>query len=427
MTTTPPDDNDNQDVFELELTGMAHGGSALGRHEGRMIFVPYAIPGERITARVTQDKGRFAYAQGVTMIEASEARVAPRCPHFGPGRCGGCQWQHIDYPAQLEFKQQVVTDQMARVGGFRDLTVHPTIASPDAWQYRSYITFHVTEDGQLGFVATDDQHILPIEECHIIRPELLDLFYSLDLEGITNLDRVRLQVGSASDDPSIIISTSDDEAPEIESDVPASVNFLFTDNEPVNLIGSSHVHYTIKSRTFRVTAGGFFQVNLPQAEVLVDQVLSRLDLKGTENVLDLYSGVGLFSAFLAEHAQSVTSIESYPPAVTDADENLSEFDNLDLIEGVVEDVLPDLEGPYEAVVLDPPRTGVEPSVIDALAEIAPQKIVYVSCDPATLARDAKRLVAKGYRLLDVQPVDMFPQTFHIESVASFEKESAGER
>ncbi|MEP7288368.1 MAG: class I SAM-dependent RNA methyltransferase [Chloroflexota bacterium] len=421
MTTHPDQQTDQSDEFELELTAMANGGSALGRHEGRTIFVPYAIPGEHITARITQDKGRFAYAEGITLLEGSEARVQPRCPHFGPGRCGGCQWQHIDYPAQLEFKRQVVADQIARLGGFPDVTVHPMIPSPDPWQYRSNITFHLTGKGQLGFIATDDRHVIPIEECHIIRPELLDLFDSLDLEGLTGLTRVRLQVGSDGAQRSIILSTHDDQPPEVESDMPASVNFLFEDNEPLNLIGSSHVDYTVKGRKFRVTAGGFFQVNIPQAETLVDQVLSRLDLHGTESVLDLYAGVGLFTAFLAERAALVTSIESYPPAVTDADQNLAEFDNIDLIEGGVEDVLSDLEGPFELAVVDPPRAGMEPEALDALAAFAPLRIVYVSCDPATFARDAKRLAVKGYRLVDVQPLDMFPQTWHIELVASFHK------
>ena len=413
--------SDEQDEFEIELTAMAHGGSALGRHEGRTIFVPYAIPGERITARITQDKGRFAYAEGVRLLEASDARVIPHCPHFGPGRCGGCQWQHIDYPAQLELKQQVVMDQLTRVGGFHDITVHPMIASPTPWQYRSHITFHVTPDGELGFVATDDQHIIPIQECHIIRPELLDLFDSLDLEGVTGLTRVRLQVGSENTDRSIILSTEDNMPPEIESDMPASVNFLAEDNEPLNLIGSTHVRYTVRGRSFRVSAGGFFQVNLPQAEVLIDQVLTRLGLQGGETILDLYAGVGLFTAFLAERASLVTYVESYPPAASDAEENLADFENVDLIEGTVEDVLPSLVDRYDAVVLDPPRTGLEGRALDGLVTLNPPKIVYVSCDPATFARDAKRLVAHGYRLLDVQPVDMFPQTYHIETVATLVK------
>src|SRR5258708_31815101 len=283
---------DEQDEFEIELTAMAHGGSALGRHEGRTIFVPYAIPGERITARITQDKGRFAYAEGVRVLEASDARVIPHCPHFGPGRCGGCQWQHIDYPAQLEFKQQVVIDQLTRVGGFHDIIVHPMIASPTAWQYRSHITFHVTPDGELGFVATDDQHIIPIQECHIIRPELLDLFDSLDLEGVTGLTRVRLQVGSENTDRSIILSTEDNMPPEIESDMPASVNFLAEDNEPLNLIGSTHVRYTVRGRSFRVSAGAFFLCKSPPPHGLIGHGVTALWLQGGESILDFYAGAG---------------------------------------------------------------------------------------------------------------------------------------
>jgi 23S rRNA (uracil1939-C5)-methyltransferase len=419
MTVQP----DEGDVFELDLTVMAHGGSAIGRHEGRTIFVPYAIPGERITARITQDKGRFAYAEGVTLLDGSEWRVYPRCPHFGPGRCGGCQWQHIDYPAQLEFKRLVVADQMARIGGFQDVIVQPTIASPDPWQYRSHITFHITAKGQPGFIATDDQHTIPIEECHIIRPELLELFDSLDLESLqeANLSRVRLQIGTEAEDPLVILSTHDDEVPSVEIDLPVSVSFLSEDEVPQALIGTGCVHYRIKDRLFRVTAGSFFQVNLPQAETLVDLVLSGLDLQGHEQVLDLYSGVGLFSTFLAERASLLTTIEGYPPAVDDADFNLRDFENVSLIEGAVEGGLAQLEdsASFDAAVIDPPRVGMEPEALTALADLAPQKIVYVSCDPATLARDAKRLAARNYRLLSVQPVDMFPQTYHIETVALF--------
>jgi 23S rRNA (uracil1939-C5)-methyltransferase len=246
--------------FELELTAMAHGGSALGRHEGRAVFVPYAIPGERILARLTRDRGRFAVAEVVSVLVPSEARVEPRCPHFGPGRCGGCHWQHIDYPAQLEFKRQVVIDQMASAAS--DVTVHPTIPSPDPWRYRSHISFHVTEDGRLGFVSTDDRTVIPIEECHIIRPELLELFNDLkrrvknhstsvfsplqsgEGSGVrSNVERVRLQVGSDG-------SAGDG--------------------------GVEKVHYTVKGRTFQISAGSFFQVNLAQAETLVDLVMVRL-------------------------------------------------------------------------------------------------------------------------------------------------------
>ncbi|NLX10969.1 MAG: class I SAM-dependent RNA methyltransferase [Chloroflexi bacterium] len=404
------------DTFELTLDEMVHGGQTLGRHAGRAIFVPYAIPGERILARLTDDRGRYAFAAGATLLEPSPHRVEPRCPHFGPGGCGGCHFQHIDYAAQPGYKRDVVIDQLTRIGGFSDPVVHPTLPSPDAWAYRHHATFHVDAEGSLCFVGTDNQTLIPIEECHIIRPELLDLFYELNLDGIPELDRVRLQSGSDGD-LMAILSTRDDEAPELEVTLPVSINFLLSDNEPVNLIGASHVTYAVRGRRFRVTAGGFFQVNLPQAAALVDLVLARLDLRGGESVLDLYAGVGLFTAFIAERASLVTSVESYPPAVTDADENLADLDNIDLIEGSVEDVLPDLDGPFDAAVLDPPRTGLDVRALDALVAHAPGRIVYVSCEPSTLARDAKRLVKHGYRLVNVQPVDMFPQTYHIECVA----------
>lgn len=414
MTDQLPDS-----TFELELNEMVHGGQALGRHAGRVIFTRYTIPGERILARITDDRERFAFAESASILDPSPARVEPACPHFGPGRCGGCHFQHIDYAAQPDFKRDVVLDQLRRIGGIDDPQVFATIPSPEPWQYRSHATFHANEDGQLCFVGTDDKTLVPLEECHIIRPELLDLLDTLDLQDIPELDRVRLQVGSDPDDLMVIISTKDDEAPELEVDLPVSVNFLLSDNEPVNLIGSSHVTYTVRGRQFRVTAGGFFQVNLPQAETLIDLVLERLNLQGSETVLDLYSGVGLFTAFIAERASLVTAIESYPPAVTDADENLADLDNVDLIEATVEDVLPLLTEKYDAVVLDPPRTGLNPQALDALVDLEPAQIVYVSCEPSTLARDAKRLARKGYRLVDVQPVDMFPQTFHIECVAQF--------
>lgn len=408
----------SDDTFELTLQEMVHGGQALGRHEGRTIFVPYGIPGEFIRARITEDRGRYAFAEVAEVLQPSPYRVTPRCPHFGPGLCGGCHFQHIDYAAQPGYKRDVVIDQLRRIGGFADAVVQPTIPSPEAWAYRSHVTFHRDDAGNFCFVGTDDETLIPIEECHIIRPELLTLLDELNLDEIPQLDRVRLQTGSGGD-LMVVLSTQDDEAPELEVTMPVSINFLLSDNEPVNLIGSSNVTYTVRGRNFRVTAGGFFQVNVAQAGTLIDLVLEKLDLRGGESVLDLYAGVGLFTAFIAERAALVTSVESYPPAVTDADENLAEFDNVDLIEGGVEDVLFELEDAYDAAVIDPPRSGLDGEVLDALAEIGPRTMVYVSCEPSTLARDAKRLVQKGYRLVDVTPVDMFPQTYHIESVALF--------
>ena len=405
----------SDETFELELTVMAHGGLALGRHDKQTIFVPYTIPGERIEARIVEDKGRIAFAEGVTLIEASADRVYPRCKHFGPGRCGRCQWQHIDYNAQLLLKQDVLADQLERIGGFEDVDIQPVLPAPDIWHYNQHITMLADEHGVPGFPATDDQRIILIDECHIIHPDLLDVYESLDLQ-FDGLRRMQLQRGS---DGAImlILTMVNDNAPELVADMPASINMLLSDNEPVNLIGESHSRYEVNGHQFRVTAGSSFRPHVARIPTLVGIVQNMLDTVGAEAILDLYGGVGVFSAFLADRMSMITMIESYPPAVTDAETNLDMYDNIDLIEGTVEDVLLDLDEGYDAAILDPAGDGLSVEALDALVEAALPTLVYVSSDPATLARDAKRLAQQGYQLQTVQPIDLAPQTYYIDSVA----------
>ncbi|MBN1967721.1 MAG: class I SAM-dependent RNA methyltransferase [Anaerolineae bacterium] len=410
------------EIIELDVDAMVHGGKVMGRHAGRPVFVTYAVPGERVRARITEAKRNFAQAEMVEVLKPSPDRVTPRCPHYGTGHCGGCQLQHMSYAAQLRYKRDVVLDQLTRIGKVRNVEslVRETIASPEPWGYRTRADFHRAPDGGLGFVSTEPPRVEPVETCHILAPAAMALLDELDLDDET-ITEVRVQVDSAGQGM-FVISTSDDLAPELAVDVPVSINLLLSDNEPVNLIGASHALYDVRGRRFRATAGSFFQVNLPQAGTLVDLVLEWANPTADDAVLDLYAGVGLFTAFLAERAALVTAIESYPPAVTDADENLAEFDNVDLFEGgvgpVLEGLLDEEAGPYAAAVVDPPRAGLDVDVLDALGAFAPPTLVYVSCDPATLARDVQRLGERhGYRLLAVQPVDMFPQTYHIECVA----------
>lgn len=429
------------ELIELELSGIAHGGAAIGRHEGRVIFVHYGLPGEKVRVRVTADKERFASGVVEEVLEASPDRVEPPCPHFGPGLCGNCQWQFIAYERQLILKREIVADQFQRIGKFKAVTVLPTIPSPEEYGYRAHMTFSAipgsiptietdeegnvigeeTEGLTLGFYNDEGKEIIPIDQCLILSPILDDIYQSLSL-GAPEIDRVKFQTGGTPENSMIILQTSDDLPPEIEVDFPVSVNFLLSDNEPANLIGSAQVRYPVFDRTFRVTAGGFFQINQPMAEVLVEEVLARLDLTGTESILDLYSGVGMLTAFIAEHADWVLSVESYPPAVTDADVNLADLDNVDLVEGTVEDVLDDLdEVEFDAVVLDPPRAGLNAYTIKKLLAVGAPKLVYVGSDPATLARDCKQLCTGGYKLVSVQPIDMFPQSYYIECVALLER------
>jgi 23S rRNA (uracil1939-C5)-methyltransferase len=234
------------------------------------------------------------------------------------------------------------------------------------------------------------------------------------------LERVTLRAGNEAE--TLVIFESDEDAPEVELDLPTSVALLHSDGTTLTLAGSDYILEAVRGRTFKVSAGSFFQVNTSMAEQLVELVLNGLTLIGGETVLDLYCGVGLFSAFIAPVAGRVIGIESFAPAVSDAAVNLDEFENIEIYEAPVETVLPALETNFDAVVLDPPRSGCAPEVVEALITSGAPRIVYVSCDPATLARDAKRLVAGGYHLEYAQPLDMFPQTYHIECVAKFVKD-----
>lgn len=397
---------------------MAHGGDALGRYEGKVIFVPYAIPGEEALVEIVEDKGSYARAQLIEILSPSPHRVAPPCPHFGPGKCGGCQWQHIAYQAQLEFKAAVVRDQLARIGHVPDVSVKCTIPSASPWHYRNHVQFAVSDDGQLGFVATNGRRVQTIEVCYLLHPFLEELFAALDLE-LPGLVRLSLRAGVNTGDQIMIFETHDDEPPVLESDLPVSCVLLLSDGTPVDLIGNNYITEVVAGRRFRISATSFFQVNTAAAEELVRVVSEYLAPTGDETLLDAYCGVGTFALSLADKVGYVIGIEEDAGAVAHARLNAVELADAEFIEGSVEAFLPQLDRRIDLAVLDPPRQGCKPEALTALIELAPRRIVYVSCDPATLARDARRLADGGYQLVEVQPVDMFPQTYHIESVALF--------
>ena len=417
----------SQNTFELTIDSIGNGGAGVGMRGKRPVFVPYTIPGERVIARPVEEAERQTLAEGVKLLDSSADRVYPVCPHFGPGRCGRCQWQHIAYEGQLLLKQDILADHLSRISGLSDRAIEsalrPTVGSPDQWGYNYQMTFNVTPDRKLAFNGAGQTFGLhsnspfPIEVCHILHPDLLDLYHQLDLE-LEGIKRVKLQIGSDGE-RMIVLSLAQDEAPELEIDLPASVNVLLPDNEPMNLIGDSHATYTINGQTFRATAGSSFRANLSQMPNLCRIVDDLLALNADDSVLDLYAGVGVFSAFAAPKASLVTLIESYPPAVTDADENLSRFDNVDVIEGSVEDVLPTLEDAYDAAIVDPSSRGLSKEALDSLVGTQAARIVYLSEDAASLARDAKRLLAQGYRLESAQPIDSAPQTYYFDIAALF--------
>ena len=408
------------ETFTLQLTAMAHGGAALGRHDGRVIFVPYALAGETVRVEIAEDKGRYAFARLVEVLEGSPDRIPPPCPYFGPTGCGGCQWQHIDYQAQLRLKAGIVADQLTRIGKITDPLVHPTIPDGSGWAYRNHAQFHPAPGGGLGFQIAASSDVVPIGECLILHPMLSDLYAILDPTfDLPTLTRLSLRAGTGTGDRMLVFQTADDLPPGLEIDLPVSCVLLLSDGIHVNLIGNNHFTEMVADHTYRISAPSFFQVNTGQAAQLVQFVTAYLGLQGNETVLDAYSGVGLFTRPLAKHAELVVSIEAAAVAVDDLLENTIDQDNVEVIEGSVEMVLSNLDLPFDAAIVDPPRSGVDRFALDALVKHHPDRLVYVSCDPATLARDAKRLTRAGYQLIEVQPVDMFPQTHHVECIALF--------
>lgn len=399
----------------LELTDMAHGGDAVGRYDGRAVFVPLGIPGETVRVCVEHEHKRFANARLLEVVEPSPDRVTPPCRYFG--LCGGCQWQHIAYEAQLRFKEGIVRNQLQRLGGQYETLVRPVIGMDEPWGYRNHVQLTMDRRGQLGYQALKRHDVVPVDACYITHPYLDELWDALDLD--LDLSRVSLRCGAATGERLILFEGRDDDLPILELDAPVSCLFQAADGRMVVLAGDAHYCERLRDILFQVSGPSFFQVNTGQAERVLDVVEGYLALDSQETLLDVYCGVGTFALTLARTARHVIGVEASPWAIHDAVANAdrADFANVELYEGLAEEVLPSLDVAPDAVVVDPPRAGCAPEALSAIARSGPSRIVYVSCDPATLARDVASLADMGYRLMEAQPIDMFPHTYHIETVA----------
>ncbi len=418
-------------IFELSLDAIAHGGEAIGRLGGRVIFVPYAIPGERVRVEIIEEKERWARARLLEILRPSPDRVAPPCPYFGPGvdACGGCQWQHIAYERQAELKGEIVADQLRRLGHMADPPVADVIALADdegvlAYGYRNYVQFVRSAGGQLGFRQGASQQITPIERCLLLHDRLDELHAAMDLDW-PELTGVSLRAGINTGQALILMETAADDLPELELDLPAACAVL-TRRGVQPLIGEPWIEEMVAERRYHISAESSFPINTVGAEALVEVVRRYTEVQPGDVVLDAYCGVGLFALALAHSAGEVIGIEPSSSACEDFAYNAGGLPHISLHEGAVDEVLPALQAQGQRVdiaVMNPPRTGAGEAVVRTLAELGPRRIVYVSCDPATLARDMVHLTAAGYRLVEVQPVDMFPQTVQVETVALWERSS----
>ena len=412
-------------VIELDIEAMGHGGRGLGWHEGRAVFVPYTLPGETVRARITGQRGGALFAQGQKLLAASGDRAAPHCVHFGQGGCWGCQWQHIASDVPHLLKHDQIVEQLSRIGKVPEQllagVMRPPLPAALPWQYNHSLQLAPVPGGGWG-MQREDGSIESLVECPVTQPQLLEVLAQVDMrfrhaKGMT--------IRRGSDGRVMLILRVDAEhAPQLQTDLPLSVNLLLPDGEPVNLIGDSSSHFHIRGRDFRVTAGASIRKNLSGIEQLVGAVERALALRGGEAVLDLYAGVGIFSAFIARRASLVTMVESYPPAASDAEANLQGLDNIDIIEGAVEELLEKwaAAGPrYDAALVDPPSRGLSAAALAGLAALELQCLVYISSKATSLARDCRQLLQAGYRLQAVQSIDLAPQAYYTCAVATFRR------
>ena len=444
------------DELCLTVDRLAYGGEAVGRHQGLVVFVSGAAPGETVRVRVRRVQRRHVEADVVSVEKASPERVTPRCAHFAQG-CGGCTWQHVDYACQLRAKETAVRDSLARLGGLRDPPLLPIIPAPSPWNYRNKMEFAFNPDGVLGLHPRGAWHsILPLRECFLAPPLTVALVQAAQTfaqeanlslhdprthQGLLRELVVRHSRGTGETMLGIVTSPGpfdaaaamaerlaavDTSVVSVVRSIRASADTSAPLQQTTLLRGQDHITETIGGLHFGIGIETFFQTNSVQAERLVALVRELAgDITGSL-IIDVYCGVGMFTLALASAGAKVVGIELSTSSIAAARINAENngLREARFFAGDARTVLPQVlaeHGPPRVVVLDPPRAGAGGKVMRRIARAAPARIIYVSCNPTTLARDLVELEPFGYRVSVVQPLDLFPQTYHVETVVALDR------
>ncbi len=423
-------------------------GDGLGRlPDGRVVFVPYTAPGDDAEIEVKEIREDFVRADLVRVVAPAPVRASPPCRYFG--NCGGCQWQHLDYASQLQWKREILQELLARLGKL-DRSAAPVsapIAPTGPWEYRARAQLKVFAGArlQIGFHQRATQRVVDIDRCPLLDSRLNTILRTLRSmkdpalhKLFPRLREIWVAVGTGTGEVVVsLFARAQDRAAirlvfhQIQTDVPTLQGLVLLDGDPrqhprfVDRHGHGAIMEVVGDYRFRVDAAAFFQVSGLAAGTLTRLVVEAASLRGTERVLDLYSGVGTFTVPLARRAREVVGIEASAAASADAMHNLqgNACAGARIVNAQVEQALPMLmkEHSWDLVVMDPPRQGSSRRVLEAITGMTARRIIYVSCDPSTLARDLGILARSGYRCVAIQPVDLFPQTFHLESVATLER------
>lgn len=419
----------------VHITSLSSTGEGVGSQDGLKVFVEGALPGEAVSIEIIKRKKNYAKGRLLSVLNHSPERTEPICPLFG--ECGGCQVMHVQYPAQLALKRQRVLDALERIGGFEQPKVLPCLPSPTSIGYRNKIQLPVVWDHEkktIGMYRKKSHEIIPISRCFIQCPQG---------EEILNIVSKRLNIPSVRyvlirnaifNDDALVVLVTDGRFPQEIQDfgkelleahprIKGVVETVNTRKDNVilgktfhTLAGRPYLIERLLDKKFKLSAAAFFQVNPAQTERLYEKALAYASIQPDETVLDAYCGVGTLALFAADHARHVFGVECVPSAIENAMENaeLNQASNCTFTCGLIEKMIGRFD--TDVVFLNPPRKGCDPALLDALLKKLPKKIVYISCDPATLARDLSKL-AVSYQTSGVQPFDMFPQTMHVETVA----------
>ncbi|BBB92382.1 MAG TPA: 23S rRNA (uracil(1939)-C(5))-methyltransferase RlmD [Methylomusa anaerophila] len=444
-------------TYTIDIVNMGHSGEGVGRYEDFTVFVPQALPRENVAVKIITVKKNYAVGKLTAIHSPSPSRIVPECHIFE--QCGGCQLQHLSYPAQLEIKRQQVLDAVNRIGKLPDVTVHPTIGAADPWFYRNKMQFPVgSSDGQVvvGCYARGTHDIIGTDNCLIqhqanniiareVRAAIAEIGISTYNEhtGQGVVRHVLGRVGTATGEIMVVLVTASETIPRqarlihrLHDSIPGLVSIVQNiNNKRTNIIlgdktitlwGQDAITDRLGEFTFEISAGSFFQVNTIQAEKLYNKAVEYAGLTGCETVIDAYCGTGTITLFLARHAGKVYGIEIVESAILDARRNAAanNVSNAEFIVGDAVDVMPKMyrQGIRpQVIVVDPPRAGCDCKVLETFMRMEPQRMVYVSCNPASLARDLAILAEGDYVTREIQPVDMFPQTYHVETIIMMTK------
>lgn len=436
----------------MDITGLTHEGQGVGKIEGFVVFVDGVLPGENVDIKIVKQTKSYAVGRLVNINKPSENRIKPFCPVFD--KCGGCAVQHMTYQAQLDFKKDTVLQNIRRIGGIQDVVVNDTIGMENPYKYRNKVQYPVGWDNgeiTIGFYETRSHNIIDGSLCDIQPDEsnkIRDIVRSFckdagiaiydEKTGKGLLRHVMVRKGFRTNEIMVVLVINGDkllksddlvkklleEFPDIKSII-LNVNTKNTNiilgNKNICIYGQMYITDFIGSFKFEISPLSFFQVNPIQTEVLYEKALEYAGLSGNETVFDLYCGIGTISLYLSQRAKRVIGVEVVPDAISDARRNaeLNGITNVEFLVGEAEKVIPDMYSQgvkADVVVVDPPRKGCDEVLLSTLVEMQPQRIVYVSCNPSTLARDLKYLTEHGFEVKEVQPVDMFPWTGHVECV-----------